>query len=638
MKIRLRLGDCIERLKELPDNSVDDFVCDPPYFLEFMNEEWDKAVAGDGDMTEGQAVQASHEAWLREAVRVLKPGGRVHAFSGTRTHHRLAAAMQAVGLGVGWSRNWVHGQGFAKGTDISKGIDKVKGATRKIVGYKKGVGGENLNDIVRGKAKIRSTSDKGGKGVGAYGTGAKQVPVDVPVTVPATPEAEQWDGWKTGLSPNWEPVLLGVKEGDPELRAGSTKVVWVTRKPMSGSVVRNTLEHGCGGINVGATRIGNDEVTINRWTDGAKVFGGGAGHPFHSVKTKGRWPKNVILLHTPECEPKGRKKVRVGTAVRHRSGGKNVHSQVKKPTMDDMSYAGEDGLEDTVAWECEHGCPVRRLDELSGNGASHFFLQVRGKPYGLPEVLWSHLQALVAPPDGKLLLAQEETLGEVGLKDMDDASVHAMIVEGDPREHTADIYRVLKPGAHLLVISPDEQLTGHTAACRVEDEGFEIRDSILLLDENKSFFYTPKPAGKEKHSGVTERVRQVEITKEVEDEDGEVHTVTEVVERRTCNNHPTVKPRAMFEAILREIPADHLVIDPFFGSGTSALACLATGHDFIGIERDPEFLGIADERVRFWDAENATWNAASIESEAPPTDPEILEISPIEALFGVDPE
>ena len=636
MKIRLQLGDCIERLKELPDESVDDIVCDPPYFLKFMSREWDTVVAS-GDMTEGQAMQESHEEWLREALRVLKPGGKIYAFSGTRTHHRLGAAMEAVGLGVGWGRNWVHGQGFAKGTDISKGIDKVKKAKRKIVGYKRGVGGENLNDIVRGRDKIRTTKDKGGKGVGAYGTGAKQVPVDVPITVPATPEAEHWDGWKTGLSPNWEPILLGVKHGNPDLRSGSTRVVWLARKPFKGSVVRNILEHGCGGVNVGATRIGTDEVSINRWSDGAKVFGGGAGHPFHTVKIKGRWPKNVILLHTPECVTSGTRKVRSGTAVRHRSGGKNIFSEVEKPAMDDMTYAGEGGLEETVVWTCEVGCPVMDLDGME-NGASRFFLQVKGTPYGLPDALWLYLRTLVTPKDGTCLMAQEADLADLNLSEMEDDRAHAMVIEGDPSGHIGEIFRVLKPGAHLLVIAPDEQLTGHAAACSVEDEGFEIRDSILLVDESKSFHYTAKPASREKHNGVTEKVREVEVEKEVEDEDGEVRTVVETVKKRWCNNHPTVKPRSIFEAILAEIPTDHLIVDPFFGSGTTAMACLRTGHDLIGIEREPEFLGIADERVRFWDAETASWNAASIESEAPENDPDELEISPIEAMFGVDPE
>jgi site-specific DNA-methyltransferase (adenine-specific) len=105
---------------------------------------------------------------------------------------------------------WAYGSGFPKSHDVSKSIDKRKGLNRKVIGYKRGVGGENLNDIVRGVA-VRDTSEVGAKGVGAYGTGAKQVAVDVPITAPASPEAEAWEGWGTALKPAWEPVVVGRK-------------------------------------------------------------------------------------------------------------------------------------------------------------------------------------------------------------------------------------------------------------------------------------------------------------------------------------------------------------------------------------------------------------------------------------------
>lgn len=100
--------------------------------------------------------------------------------------------------------------GFPKSTNISKMIDKRAKAEREVVGYKRGVGGENLNDVVR-DAEVRQTTDEGGRGVGAYGTGARQVAVDVPVTVPATELAKLWDGYGTMLKPAWEVVVVGRK-------------------------------------------------------------------------------------------------------------------------------------------------------------------------------------------------------------------------------------------------------------------------------------------------------------------------------------------------------------------------------------------------------------------------------------------
>jgi len=101
--------------------------------------------------------------------------------------------------------------GFPKSTNISKMIDRQAGAEREVVGTKRGVGGENMNDIVHGN-DVRQTTDAGGKGVGAYGTGAKQVAVDVPVTIPFTEMAKLWEGYGTGLKPAWEAVVCGRKK------------------------------------------------------------------------------------------------------------------------------------------------------------------------------------------------------------------------------------------------------------------------------------------------------------------------------------------------------------------------------------------------------------------------------------------
>lgn len=176
-----------------------------------MGKDWDKLTVK--ETAEAQhAMQEWHRQWLVEALRVLKPDGFLKAFSGTRTYHRLAAAMEQVGFEtVSFDKNWMHGQGFPKSTDVSMVIDRIKGMERKVIGTKRGVGGENLNDIVRGDGKVRTTDDEGGKGVGAYGTGAKQTAIDIPVTEPASDEAKEWDGYHTALKPSWEPVLYGVK-------------------------------------------------------------------------------------------------------------------------------------------------------------------------------------------------------------------------------------------------------------------------------------------------------------------------------------------------------------------------------------------------------------------------------------------
>lgn len=203
MKAKIISGNCVDKLAEMEEESVDAFISDPPYGLKFMSKEFD-------DLGEGKQQRDWHEKWLEQAFRVLKKGGVIKAFSGSRTYHHLVKAMIDVGFTGITVEAWVYGSGFPKSHNISKQFDKTAGVEGEIIGYKKGVGGENLNDIVNGK-EVRNTEDEGGKGVGAYGTGAKQVSVDVAIREFVTEEAKTWEGWGTALKPAWEPVVVGYK-------------------------------------------------------------------------------------------------------------------------------------------------------------------------------------------------------------------------------------------------------------------------------------------------------------------------------------------------------------------------------------------------------------------------------------------
>ena len=230
--ITIKHGDCVEKMKTLSDESVGGFVTDPPYLIGFMSREWDKATTNtktftpstDTDETEDDAISVEdihamevfHIAWLKEAFRILKPGGIAKVFAATRTMHRLSAAMESVGFILDPKDSitaWCYGSGFPKSLNLEKSIDAYLGKTdeREVIGMTRGVGGENMNDIVAGRDVIRTTDDPGGKGVGAYGTGAKQVGIDIPVTAPASEEAKQFSGWGTALKPAWEPFVVGRK-------------------------------------------------------------------------------------------------------------------------------------------------------------------------------------------------------------------------------------------------------------------------------------------------------------------------------------------------------------------------------------------------------------------------------------------
>ena len=259
---RVFLGDCRDVLKTLPDNSVDSVVTDPPYELGFMGKKWDSS---------GIAYDVT--VW-EECLRVLKPGGHVLAFGGSRTWHRLAVAVEDAGFELRDSIAWLYGSGFPKSLDVSKAIDKKLGAEREVVGQSNAVG---IKSITKGRVE---------QGYRKNLTVAN-TRTTVDITVSATAEARHWEGWGTALKPAFEPVVVG-------------------RKPLVGTVAENVLLWGVGGLNIDGSRIGT-ENRVNTATGkrsqtvtaGGSFGGESGGYNFAPGNTEsvvqGRWPANVIL-------------------------------------------------------------------------------------------------------------------------------------------------------------------------------------------------------------------------------------------------------------------------------------------------------------------------------------------------------
>ena len=247
-------GDCIETMNAMPPESVDAIVTDPPYGLGFMGRKWD-------------ALPPSQE-WAEACYRVLKPGGHIAAFGGTRTWHRLAVAIEDAGFEMRDSLAWLYGSGFPKSMNVGKAIDKAAGAEREVVGTKLGQPGYSL-----------APSTGGNLYEGSFG-GTGDPIKEAQITAPATPEAAQWDGWGTALKPAFEPIVLA-------------------RKPLAEkTVARNVLAYGTGAINVDACRIETGDDIAKKYPNGpgGTTFGGGAMTLTEQWRQpSGRWPANVLL-------------------------------------------------------------------------------------------------------------------------------------------------------------------------------------------------------------------------------------------------------------------------------------------------------------------------------------------------------
>ena len=353
--MKLYLGDCLEVLRTMPDCSVDSIVTDPPYGLSFMGKKWDYDVP-------------SVEVWA-ECLRVLKPGGHLLAFAGTRTQHRMAVRIEDARFEIRDMIAWVYGSGFPKSLDVSKAIDKAAGAVRPDAikgGHMGAAGRSHGNDHINDDAMNIEKSIPANIGKGALTRGT-----------PQTEAARQWSGWGTALKPALEPIT-------------------VARKPLVGTVAENVLKHGTGGINVDGCRVGTvagDEPL--KWEHGRGMGFHGAEDrgPCAAGTSPGRWPAN--LIHDGSDEVVGLFPV-TDKAPLPREGG----------------FRGNDAQRGTVDFKsgCKPTLPLVRGD--SGSAARYFYCakaskKDRGEGNGHPTVkpteLMRYLCRLVTPPEGIVL-------------------------------------------------------------------------------------------------------------------------------------------------------------------------------------------------------------------------------------------
>jgi site-specific DNA-methyltransferase (adenine-specific) len=428
-------GDCRDVLKMLPEASVDSVVCDPPYGLEFMGKEWD-SFTGAGMSKPGIGERETHwpsftgtnktrcrscgqlvgqggsacqcdnpqpynaalprlhafEAWCFtwavEVFRVLKPGGHLVAFGGTRTYHRMVCAIEDAGFEIRDQIGWAYGQGFPKSHDVSKAIDQAAGMER---------------ERVRPVAIPRGQRD----GTYALGGGWQDEPWE---TAAATEAAKQWEGWGTALKPAWEPIVLA-------------------RKPLVGTVAENVLRFGTGALNIDGCKVPGSKPNTTRGAGGQH----GCFHPLNAQGRitddgLGRWPANLchdgsqdVLAAFPDSKVSGA--ARNGRPVQRNGGawGRLGHQDNRAPN--DAGSAAR-------FFYCAKAGARDRL------GSRH--------PTVKPVSLMQWLVRLVTPPDGVVLdpFAGSGTTGEAAWRE----GMRAILIEREPeyivdaalRMHLAD--------------------------------------------------------------------------------------------------------------------------------------------------------------------------------------------------------
>jgi len=343
-------GNCLDELKNLPDNSIDAIVTDPPYGLGNADPDYilsalkmwiegdrEHIPAGKGFMGKQWDAFVPPPAVWDECFRVLKPGGHILVFAGTRTQDLMGLSVRMAGFEIRDSISWIYGSGFPKSLDISKALDKMAGAEREVLGR---------NPNSRENATKENTLYESGT-VGKTDF----------ITAPSTDAAKQWEGWGTALKPALEPIIVG-------------------RKPLSEkNVSLNVLKWGTGGINIDGSRVGNEERTdtITENGFGSNFMDDGwvpSGKSYEKTVT-GRFPANLIFTHGEDC-------VEIGVVEESYAINKTEEwtgfGQKERP-----EYESSEQKVSTVLYECVEGCPVKELDEQSGNRPGGTFPAKRGQ-------------------------------------------------------------------------------------------------------------------------------------------------------------------------------------------------------------------------------------------------------------------
>lgn len=559
--MRLILGDCIEQLKTLEPNSVDAVVTDPPYGLSFMGKRWDYDVP-------------SAEVW-REVLRVLKPGGHLLSFGGTRTYHRMVVQVEDAGFEIRDQVQWIYGSGFPKSLNVGLAIDKQAGAIQaRAKGFNTAGGKENF------EAQDKSFRSDDGH-----------------VTEYKTDDARTWAGWGTALKPANEPIVLARKP----LEKGLT-------------VAENVLKWGTGAINVDAGRIvttGADrEKHLAEWNRQQSTAKGVANYvgqkdiALNDYAKEGRWPANVLFdesaaemldaqsgvsksskLNTVqqarEPQSKGAERVRVDEGFNDSGGASRFFFVVKeeKQWQDQRDSNLVKHAANNFSYDEAHLNSVLEAVRTNFKNDHQLLHSLDSIPDYKKCILLQNLALLAESPENIGIIEITQSLLKLF------GSVHHVIDENTNSE------------SQNASNVPTRFLYQAKASKRERNAGLEGMPERMVYHENGDIngvgglCVNSNPrcltCGKEKFHRVN--VGKCECAE----------PNWKLSESKPSQNfHPTVKPIKLMEYLIKLItPPGGTVLDPFMGSGSTGVAAKRLGFEFIGVEMNSDYLEIAKRRI-----------------------------------------
>jgi DNA modification methylase len=603
--VTIIVGDCREVMRELDEASVDAVVCDPPYEISFMAKSWD-----------GKGVAFSVDTW-REAFRVLKPGGHLLAFGGTRTFHRLTVAIEDAGFEIRDCLSWLYGSGFPKSLDVSKAIDKRRDDTSPALEVTRWLNAQAKRAGVRYAAILDHFGFNEGSGQIGHWTALS---IGAQPAVPTWPQwlelkallgfgdemdAEVWrlngrkgqpgEAWHdrkvigeriTGIGTGKGSVAYIGDSDNRDITAPATpeaeqwagwgtalKPAWepviVARKPLVGTVAANVLAHGTGALNIDACRIDGAPPSVPQPSGKSatgQVYGFRNGHGRNGEMShaEGRWPANVAL------------------------------DEAAAALLDEMSGESANGRPNRVV-----GSPTRESDITYGvglgkqigptymdrGGPSRYFLTV---PLDDPDADLTRF-AYVAKASRR-----ERNAGLDGMPEWGRGST----IRGLDRQPYP--VRVHDPNPQVIA--------AYLRDCR-ERAGLSKKqlDDALGTVTLYSWF-EGRPAGIELPTPeMWLRLKQIIGFDDTHDREMTETRLQDPAEptfsdsQPSANHHPTVKPIALMRWLVRLVtPPGGTVLDPFAGSASTGCACLLEGFKFVGIEQDAEYAAIAERRIAYW--------------------------------------